>query len=509
MGGINMQELMLRDILEVSEDKSFEYSGGTINISKMNVALCMITRKYKKKSETCIEEFLKRWMAYDTVYELKIKVEDDLCEGMAFMLEQVKNDLISVGMFDVNMDDLVSMVGVLKFDEAYNIFKQKFDEDFNILESYDPNEKDRVQYLNPSLGRAVATFAIDFLTYVEKDMSYLKEFHKRDCYIDELKEVLHQTYYFTYIILLTYIGYQDEMILDRIEREKLTVNLYNNLDNRLISREDKNKIVEKIFEINPFYKPIYAFQLRRNTKDKDVIYELAKIFYIDIDDIKNIAADNLVDNIYDVPNEMLLEARELLQDFCREIDMEYSEKCLSIKKLEKRILELEEKDRTVEGVVCSTIEAAKVSQNELPYINEYFNYVQKPHVDSLLDYEYYLYQLKNDFMYKFTSEIAGKYIKLLDEYEEEFNNNFINVNGIKCSNKKEAGFKRAINFANSLDVSNDYALQYSIQLLNNELYKFGIDETQAQEVYALLYANQNRKENQIVKPKGGFFKKNK
>lgn len=491
-----MNEITLKEIIETSQNMKFKYSGGTIEVNKDKIIYGTIVKKYDELAAIAMKMFVSRWYGYETVHELNKNYLENVIEFMVLLAKEIKNDLISVGIFSIDEKGLVNYMEQNGYMSLIVDFKTKFDDEFEAEESYDPNYRAPKQRNANSLGQALAMAAIDEIANnkkkVDKDYSYVYDLHKKDETIDELMKAIHNTVQNCHHIIIDLVNKNDVWRGSTAEEFHRAKGFLNNLDSNLISAEDKEKMANEIINLDPYNEEVYVSFIGKNIDDINVFLEMAGILGVNTNVCKVEAAKEYLLSIMGDTESEAWAARDLLKEYYKKLDLSYDADSFCVEYLEERICKFDEIYRTVDKFICSTREAADFAKEELVYITQFMDTVEKPFPDALLDYEVELLNHKTEFEEKFSSELRTKYIEQFDVYLKEFDEKFRTVNIFPCKTREEAGIKRAIKYTKKLDVSSEAAVAASKEELLQILNKFGITVDQAGEALKQIDKNRER-----------------
>lgn len=168
----------------------------------------------------------------------------------------------------------------------------------------------------------------------------------------------------------------------------------------------------------------------------------------------------------------------------------------------------EDRLNTVDGVLMSTRDEAKLAQTELSQIQAIMCKVVPPTSESLMDYETTLLQYKSE-IEAFTTNVKNKYLGIIQKHLSDFDEKFRRVSLIKvCATREEAAKEKALKFVKSKTYTVLADVQKAREELTELLPKLGITMEQATEATTFLTNNENRINGVSTGSKfGGFINK--
>lgn len=149
--------------------------------------------------------------------------------------------------------------------------------------------------------------------------------------------------------------------------------------------------------------------------------------------------------------------------------------------------ELAKKVRTVNGVLCSTREAANLARQELEPLKAFMQDICPPSKDALLDYEQDLLEKKATFEATFSSEIAPQFHKVLEENLRRFNTQFMSMGFLSvASDRKQAGKYHLMEYVKTQNVTTAEAYEKKATEIEEKLPLYGLTREEANEAFETL-----------------------
>ena len=151
--------------------------------------------------------------------------------------------------------------------------------------------------------------------------------------------------------------------------------------------------------------------------------------------------------------------------------------------------ELDKKVRTVNGVLCSTREAASQARQELGPLKEFMQRISPPCKEALLDYEQNLLEKKAEFEATFSSEIAPQFHSVLEDYLNQFNTQFMSMGFLSmATDRKQAGLYHLMEYVKTQTGLVNTVEMYELKAarLEEELPRYGLTREEADAAFQAL-----------------------
>lgn len=169
----------------------------------------------------------------------------------------------------------------------------------------------------------------------------------------------------------------------------------------------------------------------------------------------------------------------------------------------------ENRVNTVDGVVLSSREDAKLANDELSKIQIIMKEVTPPESEPYLSYERKLLNCRNE-IEKFVTPVKNKYLSIIQKYLNEFDEKFRRISLIKvAATRQEAAKERALRFVKSKTYNNSCDIDNTRkELLNDLLPELGITAEQSREALDYLVTIDKKSKGEVTGTKiGGFMNK--
>lgn len=340
------------------------------------------------------------------------------------------------------------------------------------VSTYEELDKARemlVEYL-PEVGITLkqATLANDYFARCENKLNTVDGvlFESREAAafgrkeFAEISEIMKSVTAPTYASLLPY---EKELIDVKAKLEKFTTDI----KNKYIAKIDRYLVdFDNMFRTNMFSK----FETRKEAaifKSCDYVKKLAPVTYEDIDN-----------------------AKVKLKEYVVLVGIEYEEAETAHQFLQQCYL----KANTVDGIVFATKDEADFGRQEFAEISAIMSTVTPPTKDSLLSYERNLFEVREK-LGEFKTDIKNKYIALINNYLEKFDNLFKQIGLLKkAETRQEAAQDKALKHVKAIaPVTCGYdEIDKATESLNALLPEIGIELEQAFAATQYLQQQENR-----------------
>ena len=122
--------MLVKEIIEgYNESISFENQIGTFTISPNRVKYTLLRNKYYHIAKEVYDNYVSDWSHYQSCNAFRNLSDRKMQKRFAEKMEEVKNDLISVGIFDVDTQSLMEYADqsgyFAEYQMAFDAFEQK------------------------------------------------------------------------------------------------------------------------------------------------------------------------------------------------------------------------------------------------------------------------------------------------------------------------------------------------------------------------------------------------
>lgn len=125
--------MLVKEIIEgYNESVSFTNQVGTFTISPERVKYTLLRNKYYQIAKEVYDQYVSDWAHYQHCNAFRHLADRKLQKVLTEKMEEVKNDLISVGIFDVDTQSLMEYADqsgyFAEYQMAYDAFEQRVEQ---------------------------------------------------------------------------------------------------------------------------------------------------------------------------------------------------------------------------------------------------------------------------------------------------------------------------------------------------------------------------------------------
>ena len=466
-----------------------------------------------------MEQFLEFYEEYNGCTDIYMYGERDFQRAISNSVDEIKKDLISMGVYDYDYDVIYKKIAELGCLDAFYSVHDALENQVDIINgTLEQNRQYREERKENRSRWEVTTFGGDWgdaigdqaeafgMNLLEGGIHSLVNwagnkideneakkklallFEKSSTRTNYAKAVYNSAFSFHMglISLLkecgitTEWGTQDEETVEKGKR------MLNNLESGSIPKEAEADVYQKTFDVMCYTEDIYIHLIRKFGDADGSIRTLADYFGVDLQGAKDVIALEFVKEHEGETEEDAHRAKKELIDYCNDIKLEVSDDLECISYIDDVIWNFDIEYRTVDGVLCETRESADLARKELPEIQNFMSDIRGPLEDDLLDYEENIKNKISEIKEKFSSELVEKNVAHMEAYLAKFDEQFCTPGLMKKLDRKEAGKKRMIklvkayNYVSKTDILN--MEKYADELLP----KVGLDKEEAAETYLYI-----------------------
>lgn len=542
--------MLVKEIIEgYNESISFENQIGTFTISSNRVKYTLLRNKYYHIAKEVYDNYVSDWSHYQSCNAFRNLSDRKMQKRFAEKMEEVKNDLISVGIFDVDTQSLMEYADQSGYLAEYQMAFDAFEQNVERINGNLQYEKAQREYRKENRARWVggtisnrSNYIDDYMHQAELGMRnmaegaghtlfnavgnamstsnanrQLNELFKNQEVRDLLNNgVLNAVWNLHFVLMDFLLDKLNICVWDfpGIEEKEKAKRMLGNINSSVLTDEDRKGIIKEAFELNPYSEQLYKVMFDYYTDDVDNISALAEYFGCDINSEKEKKAyEFLMENIGTTEEEAKA-AKESLLEYYKKIGIAEYENLPSYQHITSVLEKFDIEYRTVDGVLFETREDADLSKAELSDIQEFMSTIKKPTKEDTLKYEEELKQKRTEFDERFTSKLKDKYLAEMDKYLADFDKLFCTISLFKKGTRKEAGQAKAVNFLKKQDTSTKEKREEALRLLREYLPEIGITEAEATDAIEYLkkkeyeeYYGKESSFSKITKGLGSLFKK--
>lgn len=512
-------------IKNANVEKQINSPFGVVTIPSDRNLYNELRRIYKTLATNSAAAFTKAYDSYEDCEDVIEKAPSDFQKSIANVIDEIKNTLISQEEYEWDYQSIYDFAieeeMLLPFDEAMEEIVHKvavINDDLEYEKEFRQQRKDsRGKWVGGTFGgspisavshqmdiaamnlasgavHSAVNLAGNLISEMEAAASLNNLFEDENTRQTLIDSVYISAFNLQYACIM--LSGQDYAwgLVDGESTNKAQ-RLLNNLVSGAISDEKIAEICSQIVELDPYNVEFYVY-LFNKFGDDGSLTELANYFCInELIKIKEIFALKYVKDNQGDTEESAIDAKKLLIEYCNSINLPISDNLECFTYIDGLIADFDLKYRTVDGVECSTREAADFSREELPAIKEFMESVTPLKGDPLLPYEKDLLSKKDVFENTFSSEVSKKHLDTINSYLEKFEKQFCKTQIFSSVSREQAAKDRALKYAKGLKFSNleEYEREYEkfIQFLEPNL---GITIDEAGEAKAYLEKKKARLE---------------
>lgn len=542
--------VLVKEIIEgYNEGASFSNEIGTFNVSANRVKYTQLRNKYYSIAKEVQSIYMNDWTRYPGCNAFRKLADRKVITLLEEKMDEVKNDLISMGIFDVDTKSLMTYADksgyFAEYQMAYDAFEQRYQQINGNLQY----EKAKREYRKENRARWVGgsissrpNYVDQYLHQAELGMRNMAEGaghtvvnaignamstanankqldqlfrnkNVRDMFNEGVLQAVWNLHYVLMDFLIDKLNiyvwdFPAKDDIDKAER------MLSNIGSSVLTEADRKRIIIEAFELNPYSDHLYQTMFDQFMDDADNISELAEYFGSDINSEKEKKAYEFLMGIIGNTEEEAKQAKEKLLQYYQKVSLHEYENLPSYQHITKTLEKFDVEYRTVDGILFDTRENADIAKDELPHIQEFMETIKPPVKEDTLVYEEELKAKRAEFDEKFNSKLKDKYLSVIDKYLLDFDKIFCTISLFKKGTREEAAQAKAVNFLKRQDTSTKEKREEALNLLREYLPKIGMTEAEATDAMEYLkkkeYEEYHGKESsfsKISKGLGSLFKK--
>lgn len=542
--------MLVKEIIEgYNESVSFTNQIGTFTVSPNRVKYTMLRNKYYLIAKEVYDNYVSEWARYQSCNAFRNLSDRKMQRVFEEKMEEVKNDLISVGIFDVDTKSLMGYADqsgyFAEYQMAYDAFEQKVEQINGNLQY----EKAKREYRKENRARWVGgsissrpNYVDEYLHQAELGMRnmaegaghsivnavgnamstsnanrQLNQLFTNQGVRDMLNESVLQSVWNLHFVLMDFL--LDKLNIcawdfPRKEEIEKAERMLGNIGSSVLTDEERKNIILESFELNPYSDQLYKVMFDYFMDDVDNISELAEYFGCDINGEKEKKAYAFLMENIGTTEEEAKSAKESLLEYYNKVGLYEYENLPSYQHIMSTLEKFDIEYRTVDGVLIDTREDADIAKEKLPDIQAFMSTIKQPTKEDTLKYEEELKAKRAEFEEKFHSKLRDKYLAVIDKYLLDFDKLFCTISLFKKGTRKEAAQAKAVNFLKKQDTSTKEKREEALRLLREYLPDIGITEAEATDAMEYLkkkeyeeYYGKESSFSKISKGLGSLFKK--
>ena len=284
--------------------------------------------------------------------------------------------------------------------------------------------------------------------------------------LDDLSDAIYDTIFFmhySYIIILISNLHLDIDFINQNDIDEANI-IFSNIKNRPLDLDEKNKLLKRIIELNPYDELVYKYIIDNFGDEKNEVTKICNYFGLNLDSYKENIIKNKCQQLDIVTEYEAKQSKEFIVNECKKLGIECKSEFTS--NIDEKLREFDIKARTVENVLFKTREDAKLALMDRQKIRDIMVNTDRSSEQSLLNAK---------------DEILKVYVKLesvdnilnnIDKYLKEIDEKERTVGHIIFDTREEASTARKEKYdldfiLESIDINNPKSIKYGIETLDN------------------------------------------
>lgn len=542
--------MLLKEIVTNNDkDFAFENSIGIFDVPLARSQYAVLRKKYFRIAKEAQNDYVNEWKSFKDCNAFIQRENIRFHYVSKRAVNEVKNDLISMGVMDIDNDTILDFAEQNGYFEEYYTIYDDFVGQVQRITGNLNYQKARREYRKETRGKWVGAsfsrrpnYVDEYLHQAELGMRNLAEgaghsvinavgnaldTAKANKAINQLynnkkvrmkfnEEILYAVWNLHFVLMdfLDNVLHMNIWEVPDNQNVSKADRLLNNLQSSVLNDDTRKDIILQAYNANPYSERLYYMLFRDYREEAKSITQIAEYFGVDLTDEKEKLAIEFLKEHIGQTEEEARRAKEDLLDYYKTIELNLSERLLSYRYVNALLLLYDREYRTVDEVILDTREEADIAKSELPHIMDILGQIEAPTKESTLEYEKELLEKRDELDRRIVTRIKDKYLEQIDGYLKDFDNKFRTISFFKKGTRKEAAKVKAVNFLKKMDTSNEQARKGAVEKLKEYLPKIGLTEEEATEAWDYLKQKEHEeiygKESafsKLTKGLGGFLKK--
>lgn len=523
--------MLLNELLEKEyHDAELPSPVGVVIIPKERNVYNALRNKYQSLAKEAEQAFSEIYESYSNCNDILMQSSSDFQKSISAVVDELKKDLISIGRYDLDYETIYQYAadnGYLDgFHRPSDIVCEKIiavNENLEEQMQYrEARKNNRSRWEGGSIGGTVVdnyahqaslgmrnvaegglhslyNMAGNSVSKMQANAALKKIFDDRETRKTIQAGVFQAAFDLHLAVIQLADGYADHVNWDYPAESDRTTSqrLLNNVTSGAVPADKVNELYLKILELNPYMLTLFEHLLDVFGDASGELGALAVYYGINLISSKDNLALNYVQEIQGETEEDSWAAKDKLLLYCETMSLPVSDDLECMKYINKRQEDFDLQYRTVDGVECTTREAADDSRKEFEAIQVFMEPIQAPTSESLLDYEADLLIKRSAFDEQFHSELKAKYLQQLDGHLADFEKKFCSTGLFKRVDRKQAGKDRLLKKIKKADTSTLEKIDDAFRLIEELMPKLGLEGDETQEAAQYL----EKKRDNILNPK--------
>lgn len=526
--------MLMNELLE-KENRSVEYPCpiGAVNIPKERNLYTVLRKKYSNLAKEARAQFSAFYDGYTNCNDILQKSSSDFQKSICPVIDEIKKELISMERYDWDYDTIYQYAN----EHGYlNPFYEASDTVCDKIISVNKNLEAQKQYLQARKdnrarwegGTLGGTMIDNYAHQAEIGMMNVAEgvahsiWNAGENKLNEMaanselkqifsdsktratieKGVFEAAFALHHVLIHLMADARQEIVWsvpsenDRMSAQRLL----NNVKSGAVPKDKVNQIYQEILALNPYNLELFENMLAVFGDENGELGALADYYGVALQDSKDNQALQYVKGIQGETEEDSVKAKEKLIEYCGTLSLPVTDELECMKYINQRLKDFDLQYRTVDGVECTTRDAADFAREELEVLQAFFGEIAPPTSESLLDYEADLLERRTEFEERFSSELKQKYLEKINGYLSDFDKKFCTTGLLKKADRKQAGKDRQLKAMKKADTSSLEKIEEASRSMEELLPKLGLSQEDTTE--AVQYLEKQR--DKILNPKSGM-----
>jgi len=526
--------MLMNELLE-KENRSVEYPCpiGAVNIPKERNLYTVLRKKYSNLAKEARAQFSAFYDGYTNCNDILQKSSSDFQKSICPVIDEIKKELISMERYDWDYDTIYQYAN----EHGYlNPFYEASDTVCDKIISVNKNLEAQKQYLQARKdnrarwegGTLGGTMIDNYAHQAEIGMMNVAEgvahsiWNAGENKLNEMaanselkqifsdsktratieKGVFEAAFALHHVLIHLMADARQEIVWsvpsenDRMSAQRLL----NNVKSGAVPKDKVNQIYQEILALNPYNLELFENMLAVFGDENGELGALADYYGVALQDSKDNQALQYVKGIQGETEEDSVKAKEKLIEYCGTLSLPVTDELECMKYINQRLKDFDLQYRTVDGVECTTRDAADFAREELEALQAFFGEIAPPTSESLLDYEADLLERRTEFEERFSSELKQKYLEKINGYLSDFDKKFCTTGLLKKTDRKQAGKDRLLKAMKKADTSSLEKIEEASRSMEELLPKLGLSQEDTTE--AVQYLEKQR--DKILNPKSGM-----
>ena len=482
-----------------------------------------IRSKYQVLSASAASKFAAGYEKFKTVDEMLDSTPSLFIDSISDVLNEILMDIISIGIYDIDKDKVVKVAfggeyfndfsdyfkSVLnscdKIYRQYNVERESHNQNYQYAGNWSSvtiggtlfdawNNQIQADALNLTENLAVAGInAILDAASEASARSKLKDIFESPSIKSELVQSVYNSAFRLHFLLIDLVNSLTNVpsipgVVSKEDSDRARA-MFNNFATLVLDAEKQKEFIQLIFSLDPYQNDYYRFLIQKYGDSDHSISDLSSFFTVNTRGVKNELLTGYVQKHLGATENDAKQCYNELNGYAQTLGVDSLDGTEALQIITSQQRKLDREFRTVDGVVFKTRDEAAAAKEEYGRILDFMKDVHKAQLDSDLTYEEHLLEQRAQLDSTFQTKIKDKYLKLIDDYDNEFDQQFRKVSFLKTAEtREEAAKEKAYLFVKSKKCTTMEDIENAYSDLENEFLP-GMGITISDAVKATDYLN--------------------